>query len=239
MRIGDYEASEQLAVRALDLARRDSDPAEEARALTMLAVIAAGDSDHGRARALTDEALDAADRCGDRRRVAITLISAADIALTGEDFRRAAELADEALSLGAEALDPANRAIGLVNLATAEFRRGETDAALPPVREALGIVVELGELDLVAQSLELIAVIGPDARVSARLLGAAEALRAKFEAEPNPTERAVLETAEAELRHRLGEDAYEAARKEGLGLPTEVAVELAQTSLGRSAGAEI
>jgi hypothetical protein len=149
----------------------------------------------------------------------MTLISVADLALTGGDFRRAAELADEALSLGAEALDPANRAIGLVNLATAEFRQGETDAASAHVGEALGLVVELGELDLVAHCLELIAVMGRDAGVSAQLLGVAVALGAKVEAVPNATERAVLDTAEADRRDKLGAALYEAARRKDSRCP--------------------
>jgi hypothetical protein len=34
MRVGDYEGSKELALRALELARRDSEPCQEARALT-------------------------------------------------------------------------------------------------------------------------------------------------------------------------------------------------------------
>jgi tetratricopeptide (TPR) repeat protein len=228
-RVRDYERSEELALRALALSQRNG-PDTAARALMMLAVIAGGRSDHAKARMLADQALDAARASGKQRRLAITLVSAADVSLTEGDFVRAAELAGEALG-HSDGLDPANRAIGLINLAMAKFRQLDVDDAVPPLREALGLAVDLGELDIVAPCLELISGMENDHAIAAQLLGAATTLRKTVEAEPTATERAVLETAEANLRETLGEAVYEAARAEGIALSTGEAVELARRSL--------
>ena len=89
---------------------------------------------------------------------------------------------------------------------------------------------EIGQVDLFIWGLAALGVAyaRQDPARAARLLGRADALREETASrDDDPVERRVRDETEAELRARLGEDAYAAAYAEGRALALEDALALA------------
>ena len=117
-----------------------------------------------------------------------------------------------------EAGDPAHLGGTLRTLGRIHLERGDVEAAVALLREALALVTGLGERPGIAETLESIAGIAHrrgDPRTGAVVLAAAAAAREAAGAIRPPDEHAWGDAVEATLREALGDAAYAAALAEG------------------------
>jgi predicted ATPase/class 3 adenylate cyclase/Tfp pilus assembly protein PilF len=224
---GDDPAAMAWLEQATALARAVGDRRTEARALNSLGVLANQQGDLERAGARYAESLALMRKAGDRRGIAVALSGLGNIAFSQGDLEQAAAAFAEALALFRQGGDRAHIAVGLVNLGWVARRRGAVAEAEALGREALALDRKLGDLRRCAEDLEHLAstaaVAGQGAR-TARLLGAAAAVRETLGAPQPPDERADIEQAVAAARAALGEDAWAAAYAAGQALTLEEAI---------------
>jgi len=106
---------------------------------------------------------------------------------------------------------------------------GENDRAISLLREVLAEQQKRGDVQGIARSLEGLAGVmlarGPEH--SARLFGAAEALREVIGAPRWPADKAVYESDIAKAREAVGDDAFAAAWSAGRTMSVDEAVEFA------------
>lgn len=155
------------------------------------------------------------------------------IALAGAGHhRRAVEQLTEAVAFARLVDDPSLLSSTLRTLARVQLadERADRDEALVQMREALMISRELLERPGLTESFETLARVAEDASDGARLMGAANALRAAAGGVRPSDEQAWVHEAVGGLRAALGEAAYAAAEREGaeLALSDAVALALAQ-----------
>jgi tetratricopeptide (TPR) repeat protein len=150
------------------------------------------------------------------------------------EYERARALYEESLALFRELGDKRSVAIPLVNLGLVAQAQGEYERVRALYEESLALSREVGDKPGIAHGLEGLAstALEPGAAPAvgawgARLLGAADALRAAIGAPLPPTDQAPVERTVVSLRAALGDDAYEAAWAEGQALTLEEAVALA------------
>jgi tetratricopeptide (TPR) repeat protein len=185
------EAERDNCRAALEWAAASDDPELELRLLAALrefweargpvgeghAAAALGDAE--RAHACIEEAVAVAHASADPTLVSRALINFGALVYAEGDFQRAAELTEESLGVGGTGLEPRLRAIALNNLAEARLSIGQRDETVEdPAREVLELTPEHGDLQLVASSLETLAILEAqrDRQRAARLLGGANAV---------------------------------------------------------------
>jgi tetratricopeptide (TPR) repeat protein len=133
-------------------------------------------------------------------------------------YAEAVELAREALPLQRDLGSRRGTALSMWALGAATLRMRGPEAARPLLEEALCSFRDIGDKSGVAITLERIADLiwhEGSAMVSARLLGAAAALRDASGAARMPVEQADHEALVRDLRARLGDDVYERAAARG------------------------
>jgi predicted ATPase/DNA-binding SARP family transcriptional activator len=155
------------------------------------------------------------------------------IAHTGAgNVERAIELLTESVALARRVQDPSHLASTMRTLARVLLADAEADPrpALSLMREALDVSRELLERPGVTESFETLARVAgrhDDPRDGARLIGAAEALRAAAGGMRPSDEQQWVDDTVAELRAALGDDAFAAAEAEGRDLELYEALDLA------------
>jgi predicted ATPase/DNA-binding XRE family transcriptional regulator len=201
---GDYTSATHQLSASLHLARELDDTLETAAALSNLGLVAKDRGDYTQAIELFEESLALYRQAGQTRSVALALNSLAAVAYWQGHYGQAAELASQALALYRQLHDKNGCGYTLDNLGMALFRQGQVEAALPLLREALALFRELrsligealllnelgwvfhsqGDAQQAAQcqyeGLRVAQQIGERPAAAARLLAAAEALRAKL-----------------------------------------------------------
>jgi predicted ATPase len=226
-RHADYLRARLLADEGLALSRALGDRVREAEALDNLANAAEGLGDFAHARELLEQSLELKRAANDTRRLAHTLAGLADVAMAEGLFEKAIGYCEEAIPLlGA---DRWNQTIGLLNLSSAAAQLGRPEA-IDHAKEALGRAVELGDRELLANALDVLAWIGGDhgrAAAAARLLGYANELREQAGAELEPSERRLRQRLFASLGEQLDGQVLAAELDAGRRLTTEGAVALA------------
>jgi predicted ATPase/DNA-binding SARP family transcriptional activator len=225
----DYERAREVYDEALELCRTLGDEPGTARLLAELGSVNLGEGDRAGALGLYEQAAAIYRRVGDRHRLARVVMNMGSVANIAGDFDRGRELLGEALAIQREVGDSQSAAISLQNLARVELRFGRHRRAAELLREGLETGREIGYREVVAYSLEgfaeLAAAAGDDGR-AVQLIGAAEALFEEVGVPIQGEEQETYEATVAELRRRLGEEAFEDARRAGRELPLDEAVRL-------------
>jgi tetratricopeptide (TPR) repeat protein len=146
------------------------------------------------------------------------------------DHERALELFEEVLEINRNRSDRYFVALALSNLGATTLELGDVERARDLLRDGLAAAREIGQVDLFIGGFAALGVVyaREDPARAVRLLGRADALREETASrDDDPVERRVRDETEAELRGRLGEDAYAAAYAEGRALALEDALALA------------
>jgi predicted ATPase/DNA-binding CsgD family transcriptional regulator len=214
---GDYARAEKYWTEAAAFYRRSSDSNRLASILNNLAELAALRGDPAVAVKRHEEVLELRRQLGDPIGTAQTLVNLGKAVQGTGDLARARAVLEDGLarlrSLGIE------RDIGacLYNMGLLARAEGRTAEAAELANEALSIKHTSDELFDLAQCLELIAGVGADAGLgirSARVLGAAAALRRTIGARPSAGEPEADEIY-ATVRGVVGDDRLAAGIDEG------------------------
>ena len=226
----DLERSTVLSEKALALSRRLGDKAGSAAALFALGCLALFQMRLEEASALFEESLGLWRELGDRAGVARVLLALAGVAVCRRDYGRAMALHEESLMLARETGDVFAIVLSLGIGALAALGRGEHDLVRDLYVEGLQLSRQLKHTHGVAFHLHVAASLAGSQKQpirSARLWGAAEALREVIGASLSPHERYTYEPYIEAARAQLDEVAWEAAWTEGRAMTPEEAIEYA------------
>lgn len=224
---GDYAKAHAVLEESLSISRELGDAHGIARSLYLLGIVAHDEGDPVLCRALVEESLAMRRELGHRPGIAEALsVLAAVVDKTGEfDYARA--LHEEALATHRAVGNKWGLAAGLLNFGSFMKLQGDNTAALSLSREGLALFAELRDKRAIAEALEAIASLSPknqDGVYSARLWGAASALRDSTGAVKQAIRRPEMERDQAGVREAMGETAFTAAWDQGRALPVEEAI---------------
>lgn len=224
---GDYEQAEIRLAEGLALFRDLGDVLGVADSLNDLGRLPQVRRDWRRAVALFEEALSVYQGLGDERGAARTLNNLGLIAYDRGEYERAVELHEESHSIHSRLGSRWGAGISLYDLGNALHALGNLERAGEAYQEALRLMREAGDQALVAFCLEGLARValscGLPAR-TARLCGAADALRATIKAPLPPPDRPLHERTLAEACRALGEERFAQDWEQGRGMAMEQAV---------------
>lgn len=233
---GDTASARVLLADALELAHESGIPLSVGRCELFLAGVEHAEGRMQRAGVLYGEAL-ARVEAGvpfPYHQVRCTLGLAAVAAATG-DARSAAALYAEAHERALATGDAQGVARALAGQGDLARAGGDLEAAARLHHQALDLDEEVGDLPAVTRSLEALAALagaGGEPDKMARLLGAASALRDRHGfARPAPEQRS-LDADVAAVRPVVGDEAWEAARRQGSRLSLQQAVSYARKARG-------
>jgi non-specific serine/threonine protein kinase len=231
---GDFVAAETIFAEALAIFRQLGDAEGIARTLDRLGIAVWFTGDNARARSLIQESLDIYRRLGNRGGIGLALVDAGLVELSSDDLDAAQQLLDDGLAVARELSDRRNIAKALLGLGDVARLRDDCAGAATGYDEGLSIAVEHGFPWLVPLFLERLAGLmlaaGTPAE-SARLYGAADALRRSLGAPIPAYFREMYEGDVAELRARLEPRTLEGAWADGRMLAVDDAAALARTLL--------
>ncbi len=233
--IETYQAANEDAeihlTEGLAIAQDAGDALQTAHALLGLGALAIQQGDDDRGAALLNACHAAALTMANRRHAEImaswALANLSMVARAHGDIARAAELLEDGLTRMRKAEYTRGIIPVLGDLGDLAFDQGDLGRALGLYREALGLVRGYPGTRVVTEVVEAVAIVAAagQAERTARLLGAAEALRERIGLRYRmATRRAAFEQAVAAARSALGEGAYAAAWSAGQRLLPEQAV---------------
>jgi predicted ATPase/DNA-binding SARP family transcriptional activator len=226
-RQGDYERAAELSEQSLALWEELGDVSGTARALLSLGTVAAEQGDQERAISLSERAAELYRESGDRRGHALAVSNLGGIALERGEYAKAASLSEQAYGLFETLEDSEGMAFALVNQGFAALSEHEHERALDLLRQALRRLAELGFRDVIGYCFEGLAAVlafTGQADASARLLGAAEALRESLGVDLAPAERKTHEETADAVRGALGEEQFSAGWRLGRELALDEAI---------------
>jgi predicted ATPase/DNA-binding CsgD family transcriptional regulator len=221
---GDYARARALHEESLALWRELRDEHGIAESLYYLGLVAWLNTENERAGQLSERALDMSRASGDAVGVLSSLINLGSIALYAEDYERAEAMLEESLAISREGGYKEGVGWSLNQLGMVAYRRGDLERSERLLRESLAVHKDLGDLGRVASVLEALAETAGALKrfeLSARLFGAAEALRETIGAPAPPCERAERERATASVRTRIGDGKFTRMRTEGRAMKLE------------------
>jgi tetratricopeptide (TPR) repeat protein len=229
-RQGDYERARALTSEHLRCARTLGDERKLAGALMRSGIGAEFQGDFHLARAYLREVLTISARSGDnwfaaraRLNLGYTFVAENDLANAEDQVTQALDLAHTVGNKGL--LSACLLAVALVHLV-----REVGDVALPQMKEALLLAVEIRSPEHIAEAFAFLAgglaARGQDEQ-AARLLGAANAIRGELALVQLDVLREHDESTAALLRSRLGVERFEAALAEGAEMGIERGIKLA------------
>jgi non-specific serine/threonine protein kinase len=214
---GDHEEATELLEAGLHKFRELGDKRGVGSALRGLASIATSRNNYARAAALHKEALSLYRKVGDNDNIAMSLGDLGWAAVLQGDHKRATEVLEEAVARFGEGELTVEVDV-LTNLGFAAMLHGDHGQATERMKEALALSLEKGDKLGIARSLEGMAkVVGTlgKAERSARLWGAAQAVREDIGVPMRPDEREVLKPYPATVRSQLEKDAWDVALIKG------------------------
>ena len=234
LRLGDYDRARTRRTQTLEASRALGDDQLTAQTLLDLGSVASVTGDSARAAALFTESLALARRIGDARTEARALNQLGEIARHSGDDTGAAAHYEASLRVWRTLGEKERIAMALHNLGPVAHRRGDVARAIEALTESIGLSWELRHAHGAAICLFAIAgVVAVRGRAAdaARLLGAADALRAAIGVRWEPVDRAEYERSVAAASARLDALAFAAARAEGTAMTLGTAVACARDAL--------
>ena len=228
---GDLERAEDLSESSLALSREVGDRNGVATALISLAHIRLHQEEYGKAGKLFEESLVVGRELDKTGAISSNLINLGFVSLLEGDVERAETLNKEAVALNRERGHKDSLPYALDNLGWTALARGDPERAENRFEECLLLCKDLNNRISATLSLEGLACAtgarGEYER-SARLLGAAEALREGVGYEKGPADRALQDPYLLPVRAELDEAAF----AEGRTMTFEEAVEYALSTEG-------
>ena len=224
---GEYARSKALLTQSAALFRESGDVLGTARAIASLGGTAYDEGDLDGAIRLWTESLRLAREAGDPGEVAESLGCLGEAAYHLGDLEGAARCLAEASAIARQAGRTDIEAWELGGLANVARRQGDLASATALQRRALTMQTTLGDRRQIAISLQHLAQLHASAgrgEPSARLLGAATALRELIGAPQPAPERSDTEQTVAAVRLALGEALWATAFQAGLSLSLEQAI---------------
>jgi predicted ATPase/class 3 adenylate cyclase len=226
---GDVERCRAAADELLAIAAETDSSRARALGVKLAGFVAAERGDWDQAAQLYTEAARLARELGDSWLLSTTVNNLGSVALSRGDYERALELFEEFLALGRERQDQDLCSLAFVNLGFTTLMLGDGQRARSLLRDGLVAAREIGIVDSFIYGFVGLgaAYAREDPARAARLLGCADMLCEETAAALEQLEGRVRDETEAELRARLGEDAYAAVHAEGRALALEEALVLA------------
>jgi tetratricopeptide (TPR) repeat protein len=226
--MGDYTRAEARCAEAVALGRQRADGEPLVVALLMQGQVALGQADYARAAELLEEGLRIARHEEDAAAwIPHTLQNLARAFMGLGDLDRATALGEEARALFHQRRD----SHGLENVDRVQMRiarlRGNVRQGAVLIRENLAVNRDLGAGGNLASGFESeawIARVNREYARSARLLGAADALRESLQRPIQAEVRRERDEDLAIVREALGPDAFEAAWAEGRAMELDHAI---------------
>ncbi|MFI6741038.1 ATP-binding protein [Nonomuraea sp. NPDC050451] len=226
----DPAAARPALERAVTAAREADLPGLLSQSLSLAAIAANMAGDHTSTRRLSEEAHDLAADLDDLPATLMTLQSRALNGLSDGDLDAVRAAASQGVRLSREAGDLYSLGMMLLNLGSAMLMAGELDESKPLFTEALRLAHRID--DRVAQyclldALGCHAAGSGRARLAARLLGAAETVRAGAGVSIQPFLTRLVTRAEETATAALGVPGFKAEYESGGHLSRDAAVRLA------------
>ncbi len=226
----DYGRATALGEKGLALCRELGAKEGITRFLFHLGMVALRQGDYGRATTLFEESLTLGRELGDKWAIGVALVFLGVVAGARGDYERAAAIYTESLALSRQVGDKWLIALPLRGLAIVAFRRGAHRQALAYYKESLDLNRQIRDIVVTESNLEGLAEVAyvlARHEQSARLLGAAEALRETLGRQRLRGEQAAHDKRVASARAALGEGAFAAAWAEGRAMTLGQAIEYA------------
>jgi predicted ATPase/DNA-binding SARP family transcriptional activator/DNA-binding CsgD family transcriptional regulator len=227
---GDYERSIAFSEESLALSRKLEDMVGATAALSNLAWAALYQNELRRASKLAEEAMTLQRVSADTGGIVHSLLILGMVAAVQRDYDRALALHEESLALAREVEDNFAIVLSLALGAFVSLSQGHYEQARNCCAEGLELSQRLGMGQMIATHLHISAALAGSQGQwvnSARLWGAAEALREELGTVLSPVERYVYEPYISTAYAELEETACRAAWAEGRAMTLEEAVEYA------------
>jgi tetratricopeptide (TPR) repeat protein len=227
---GEHERARDAFEQALALARELDDKPTIAKIVGNLGTSFAMGGDLQSALPLMEQAVALQRELGAVQMLAGALNNLAALALELGDNERGAAAAAESVDAYRRVGDTEGVTVALLNRGYAELDRGRLEEAQLSFAESLELCRPVGAAVRVLPCLGALAAVASrsgSALLGAKIMGAAEALRAASEVVAQPSEEELRARTEAELREALGDEAYTAANSEGRALDPDEAVDFA------------
>ncbi|MDQ3646329.1 MAG: tetratricopeptide repeat protein [Actinomycetota bacterium] len=235
----DLERARTLFEEALDRFRAAGSQSGEAACLNSLGVVMRSLGNLDEAEGFLERAAALRRTEGDEAGLSTTISNLGIIATDRCDFARAQELFEAALSIDRKLKDDWAATVDANNLAVVHFERGDRGLATKMSAQALRGFSENGDLDGIAESLEIsagIAGASGDPVRAARLAGAADALRTAAGLPLAPPDRARFDRWMDVLRTAVSPEEFESCWKEGAAMTPQQATRFALRDPESSAG---
>ena len=226
---GEPDAALRLFERSLVIWRELGDREQQARELNSLGIVHRhlGDVDTG--RALLEEAVALNRELGDKYRLGDSLANLGQVESAAGRLDRATEVLREALAVDSELGNPVNIAIDRHSLALVSLSAGRPREARDLVCGIFDYVVSSGNTAFYVNTIELAAAIMAaldEPLLTARLAGAAEAIRQESGLLITPQEGALLEELLVPARAAVSSQVWDAELAAGRALTEQEALAL-------------
>jgi predicted ATPase/class 3 adenylate cyclase len=214
---GHYAKARELYQETLEISERRGDRHGTGFTLSHLADAVALEGDYEEARGLFERSIAVFREHDDRWGEAIALGNFAQAAARQGDYATARVLNEEAVELSQAIGDARGVARAIGNLGDVAVAEGDFAAARSLYLECVRIRYTLGDLPGLATAIEKLAwaMVNEEPALAARLIGAAEGVRASTRATVAPAARAEHQRGLRGLAEQLGDDGLAAARGEG------------------------
>ena len=216
---GNYALASAYFEESLAILRTYGDAYRVAHAIGNLAGLSFGLEQYEKARDLFEECLEAQQRLGDTQGIAISLANLCEVTEAQGDYPQALAYGLESLSMFREQGEPARLAAAMARVGALYCAMADAAQATPYFRESLGFYRRFGPHGAASLWVVTLARLAEGYGLpadAARFAAAAQALRAERSATWMPTEQRQYDLFTCRLRERLGDDAFQAARDEGL-----------------------
>jgi predicted ATPase/DNA-binding CsgD family transcriptional regulator len=215
---GDYAVAQELCEEALAISERIGNRLGQAEGLYCLGRITMFADDHEQAYQLLSSALTLAREIGPIIWLPSLLGNLAAVATERNDVAAADAYVNEALDISREQQDPGGMANSLSDIARVSLARSDSDGAREQLLESLTLQRDIRDPRYAAQTFEYcawLAAISHQPERTARLLGAAEAMRESIGVPVPPLIRRDYDTYVPLARARIDAAAWDRAWGEG------------------------